>query len=80
MIVESVVNLFFRLFLGFFGGLEFVKLPTELINALQSILVYGVWVVGADLFALFVGTIVAWWIIKFTIGLVVFVWELLPLT
>ena len=80
MIVESVVDLFFNLLSVVFSGLEIIGLPLEFINTLQTILVYGVWVVGADIMAIFVGLVVGWWGIKFLVGLFVWVWELLPLT
>ena len=80
MIVESVVDLFFSVMTMAFGGLEIIGLPLQTINTLQTILVYGVWVVGADIMALFVGLVVGWWGMKFIVGLVVWVWELLPLT
>lgn len=80
MIVESVVDLFFSVMTMAFSGLEIVGLPLQTINTLQTIVVYGVWVVGADIMALFVGLIVGWWAMKFIVGTVVWVWELLPLT
>lgn len=80
MIVESVVDLFFALMSQAFAGLEIIGLPYQVINTLQTILVYGTWIVGADILAIFVSTIVSWWTIKFVVGLVVFIWELLPLT
>ena len=80
MIVESVVDLFFALFSTAVSGLEIIGLPYQFINTLSTIFVYGTWVVGADIMALFVAQIVGWWIIKFTVGIVVWAWELLPLT
>ena len=80
MIVESIVDVFFSTISMAFSGLEIVGLPLQTINTLSTILVYGVWVVGADILALFVGFIVGWWGIKFLVGLVVWVWELLPMT
>lgn len=80
MIVESVVDLFFNTVLLAFQGLEIVGLPFQTINALNTILVYGTWIVGADLMAIFATMIVTWWVIKLTVGLVIWIWELLPLT
>lgn len=62
------------------SGFEFVGLPMQYINSLQTILVYGIWVVGLDIMSLFAVTIVGWWSIKLTVGLLVWLWELLPLT
>ena len=80
MIVETIVDIFFNSLLGFFNGLELIGLPFQLINTLSTILVYGVWIVGADIMALFISMVVSWWVIKLTIGLVLWIWELLPLT
>ena len=54
MIVETIVDIFFNSLLGFFNGLELIGLPFQLINTLSTILVYGVWIVGADIMALFI--------------------------
>lgn len=80
MVGELLVDLFFSIFRGLFSTLEFVALPTQAISALSTITVYGVWVVGADILALFVGSIVFWWGVHMSIGLAVWVWEHLPLT
>lgn len=80
MIVQTIVDFFFNTFSLAFSGLEIIGLPLSYINTLQSILCYGVWVVGADLIAIFVSMVVGWWTIKLAVGLIVWVWELLPLT
>lgn len=80
MIVEGLVDLFYNMFLGLVSGLEFIGLPYQVINVLNTILCYGVWVIGADVLSLFAASVVTWWGIKFVVGVFVFVWELLPLT
>lgn len=80
MIGEALIDLFFGIFRLLFGALEFVNLPTQLISTLSTILVYGNWVVGVDIMALFVGSVVIWWGVHLSIGLAVWVWERLPLT
>lgn len=80
MIVETMVGIFLESMSMALSGLEIVGLPMQAIDALQSILCYGIWVVGADIMAIFANSVVSWWVIKFTVGAVVFVWELLPLT
>lgn len=80
MIVESLVNLFLGILRGALSGFEMVGLPLQYINTLNTILVYGNWVVGVDIMALFVGTVVFWWAIKLAVGLIIWLWELLPLT
>ena len=80
MIVESIVDLFFASLSQAFLGLEIVGLPLQYINTIQTIIVYGTWIVGADIIAIFVAMIATWWTTKFVIGLVIWVWELLPFT
>lgn len=80
MIGEALIDLFLSIFRLLFGALEFINLPTQAIGALSTILVYGNWVVGVDILALFVGTVVFWWGVHLSIGLAVWVWEHLPLT
>lgn len=80
MIGEVLIDLFFGTFSVLFGALEIVNLPTQLISTLSTILVYGNWVVGVDIMALFVGTVVFWWGVHLSIGLAVWLWDRLPLT
>lgn len=80
MIGETLVDLFFGLMRGLFSSLELFSLPTQLIGTLETILSYGVWVVGADIMVLFVGSVVFWWSVHLSIGLAIWVWERLPLT
>lgn len=80
MIGEALIDFFFSILRWAFAGMEFVALPTQLISTLSTIMVYGVWIVGADIMALFVASVVAWWIIQMSIGLIIWIWERLPLT
>lgn len=80
MILETTFDIFLALLTSVLSGFEVVGLPLELINALSTITCFGVWVVGADILSLFIASVVAWWYVKFTAGLVIFVWELLPFT
>lgn len=80
MIVEGLVAIFLNILRTAFQGFEAVGLPLQAINALQTIIVYGIWIVGADIVALFVTSVVFWWTTKFSVGLVVWIWDKLPLT
>lgn len=80
MIGEALIDFFFNILRWAFTGMEFVALPTQLINTLSTITVYGVWIVGADIMALFVASVIAWWAIPMSIGLIIWIWERLPLT
>lgn len=63
-----------------FAGFEIINLPMDTIEVLTTITCYGVWVVGADILAIFTASVLFWWSIKFTVGLLVWLWELLPMT
>lgn len=80
MIVEGLVDFALMLIEGLFSGLQLVSLPTDILTALLDFLCYGTWVVGADLMGIFIASVVAWMGIKFSVGLVLFIWRLLPLT
>lgn len=80
MIGESLIDLFLGIFRIVFSAIDMISLPTELISTLSTILAYGNWVVGLDVMALFVTSVVFWWTFKMSIGLIVWVWDRLPLT
>lgn len=80
MIIEGVLGLFFKVLGIAFQGLEVIALPHQVINTLATITAYGTWIVGIDILGIVLAVIVSWWMIKFTVGLVVWLWELLPLT
>lgn len=80
MIVNSLIDLFLGIVRLAFNGLEIVGLPFQYISTLSTITAYGIWIVGLDVMAIIVTTIVGWWTIKMTVGLVLWIWELLPLT
>ena len=80
MIVEGLLDLFALLFQGALSGIEILTLPLDLMNFLQDILCYGIWVIGFDMMALVISSVLGWWVVKATVGLVIFIWKLLPLT
>lgn len=80
MIGEALIDMFFGIFRVLFGTIEFLNLPTQLVSALSTILVYGNWVVGVDIMVLFVSSVVFWWGVHLSIGLAVWLWKMLPLT
>lgn len=80
MIGEVLIDLFFGIFGTMFATFEFVQLPTQLIGTLTTILAYGNWIVGIDIMALFVGSVVLWWGVHLSIGIAVWLWKMLPLT
>lgn len=80
MIVETLVDLFLEVIINAFETFQFFSLPLDFISVLSTILAYGNWVVGVDVMALFAGSVVFWWVFHMSIGLIVWVWNKLPLT
>lgn len=80
MIIEFLVDLCIGLLRGLFAGFEILNLPLEVVGTLSSILSFGVWIVGADIMGIFIGSVVFWWGIHTSIGLAVWLWKMLPLT
>lgn len=80
MVGEVLIDLFLDMFSVLFGALQVLTIPVDLIGVLSTILCYGVWIVGGDVLAIFVGSVVFWWGVHLSIGLAVWVWERLPLT
>ncbi|MFQ7128512.1 MAG: hypothetical protein ACLRQ1_01885 [Ruminococcus sp.] len=80
MIIETLINFAVGIFSAIISGLNFFSIPTDFINILATFCVYGNWIVGADILLLFAGCIASWFSIKIILGIVLFIWEELPLT
>lgn len=80
MILEFLMNIVVNCLCGVMKGLTIVSLPTDAIKALTTVIVYGNHLVGTDLLLTLFGCVMGWITIRCTVGLVVFVWKLLPLT
>ena len=61
-------------------GLHALSLPVNLMQAVATFTGYGVWLVGADWIIIFCQCVLFWCSVKLTIGVVLFIWRLLPLT
>lgn len=80
MIIETLINFAVGIFSAIISGLNFFSIPTDFIKILATFCVYGNWIVGADILLLFAGCIASWFSIKISLGIVLFIWEELPLT
>lgn len=78
MIVENMIEYFLASIMSVFSLVEIVGLPLDAIDALSTIMCYGVWVIGVDIMTLFAASVVAVWSGKFTVGLVVWIYEHIP--
>lgn len=80
MIVEGVTGLAFSIIEFVFSTFQILSLPVNLISVLVDFMQVGAWVIGADLLGLVFSSVIFWLGFKFTAGLVLFIWRLLPLT
>lgn len=80
MIQESLIQWVCDLLISACSVFEFINLPIDAINVLTTLLAYGVWVVGSDILLLFSGSVLLWFGVKSSLGLLVWLWKLLPFT
>ena len=80
MIFETLIDYFVSLLSLAIDGFHAVSLPFDLISALGTVVSYGSFVVGADLMLIFCSCVVGWLTLKISVGIIIFVWRLLPFT
>ena len=80
MIVEFFIKMFVAFLDTLISAVSMVTLPIDMISALSTVSAYGSWVVGSDLLLIFATCVFTWTTVKIGIGLVLFVWRLLPFT
>ncbi len=78
-----IIEFFLNIIVGFIsGGLDsvgsVVTLPVEMISTLSTIWGYGTYILGSDLFLLCMSSFFFWFSVRFVIGLIVFIWHLIP--
>lgn len=80
MIIKGFINIVLGLLRVLFSAFQLVDLPFSLISVLASILAYGVWVVGADVMAIFVTSVTFWWGVNWSVKIFEWIWNKLPFT
>jgi hypothetical protein len=80
MIMEFLINIVKNLVLVLLSGFEVITLPTQMISTLATITGYGAYVVGADLLLIIASVIMFWAGVKASMGIILFIWRLLPFT
>ncbi len=81
MLIEIFLSVIVGLLTTAISGLGgVVSLPVEVIEVLSTIWGYGTFILGSDIFVLCMSSFFFWFFARFTIGLISFVWHLLPLT
>lgn len=80
MIFEVLINVLCELLAAMMKGYNFVSLPLDAIAVLGEFCQYGAYIVGADLMLIFCSSVVFWMTVKGSVGLLLFLWRLLPFT
>lgn len=80
MIVMFFVGIVKNLIMGATSLFSAVSLPTSMIGGLATITGYGAYVVGSDLLLIVASVITFWLSVKITVGIILFIWRLLPFT
>lgn len=80
MILKFLLDMAVSVLCAGMTGLQILTLPVDLIGALATVIQYGQYVIGVDLFAVILGSVAFWITVKCSVGLLVFIWKLLPLT
>jgi len=80
MIFNALIDWFASFICQAISALSFVTIPVDFITVLATITKYGAWIVGSDLLMLFFAFITAWYVVKFGLGVLEWIWKLLPLT
>lgn len=80
MIVEFFLNIIVGFITTGINGLgSVITLPVNMITVLFDIWGYGTFILGSDLFVLCMASFFFWFMARFTIGLITFIWHLIPL-
>lgn len=80
MIVESSINVVFWIIGRIFSAFEMVALPVNIASTVIDFMKVGAWVLGSDLLTACLTSIVMWLLFKFSAGLILFIYKLLPFT
>lgn len=80
MIIEFFVTIVTNLLTSALSAAQVLTIPSDIAGALSTFMAYGNYVVGGDLLLLFATSVTTWMTLKLTVGVVLFVWRLLPLT
>lgn len=79
MIIEFFLNIVVGFISTGINGLgNIITLPINVITVLSSIWGYGTFILGSDLFVLCMSSFFFWFMARFVIGLITFIWHLIP--
>lgn len=78
MILEGLINIFVSFIDFMISGVSVFTLPLDMISAVSTLGAFGSWIVGSDLLMMVGACIFHWTVIKITVGVVLFVYRLIP--
>lgn len=78
MLIELLFNIIFLPIEGLLSAFSAVSLPLDLITVLSNITSYGCWVLGSDLFILFITLVFSFYALRLSVGVAEWLWHLLP--
>lgn len=80
MILEGLANFAMWIINLIFSGFSIISLPLSFVSVLIQFMNYGSWILGGDLLSIVFATVFGWLTFKFTAGLILFIYRLIPLT
>lgn len=80
MIIEFMCSILTTLINLAISACGVFSLPFELVNVLATFTSYGAYICGADMLLIFCSLVTFVFGIKITLGVVLFIWRLLPFT
>ena len=80
MIIEGLAGFAMWIIELIFSGFQALSLPLNLVSVLIDFMKYGAFIIGGDLLALVFACVFGWLAFKFTAGLTLFLYRLIPLT
>lgn len=80
MILEGLASFAMWIIQLIFSGFNLISLPTSFISVLIDFMKYGAFILGGDLLAIVFSCVFGWLAFKFTAGLILFIYRLIPLT
>ena len=80
MIFEYLLSLCKSFIITLISGIDVIKLPYEFVSFLGTVTNCGAFICGSDILLYFCTSVMFWFGVKITAGIVLFVWRLLPFT
>lgn len=80
MIIEFITDALSGILKTVLSGISILSLPDNYSGLLSMVTGYGSFIIGSDVLTLFSLTVTFWFTIKLTVGIILFVWKLLPFT